>query len=56
MGADGVVVSMLALHAGDPVQVLVTAQIQNRNDVPQQFGSCLKWRSQAYKIEERDDL
>ena len=58
MGAVGVVVSMLALHAdagrcrqmhATGVQVTVTAQIQICNGVPWQFGSCLKWRSRAYK-------
>ena len=44
-----VVVSMLAVHAGDWVQVPVTAQIQICSGVKQQFGSCLKWRSRAYK-------
>ena len=50
MCAVGVVVSMLALHPGPYMQapsvhVLVTAQIQNHNGVPRQFGSCLKLMS-----------
>ena len=49
-GCGVAVVSKWALHAAQVtgIKVLVTVRIQNRNDVPRQFGLCLKWIFQAY--------
>ena len=40
---------LLYVYAREWQRVYINPQIQNRNGVPRQFGSCLKWRSWAYK-------